>query len=415
MPRLSILLVQIVVILVLARLVGWIFSRLRQPKVVGEMAAGLLLGPSCLGWMAPGLSASLFPAESLGLLELLSQIGLVLFMFLIGLELNTGELRRQGRVAIAASGSSIAVPFALGVALAFRLPHGPAPDGAGFAAFALFLGTAMSVTAFPVLARILTEKRLLGSRVGAVAIACAAVDDVVAWCLLAAVLLLVRAPGHAATPWLIPVGLAAYVLVMFFGARPALRTLERIHRRRGRLTPDLLALVLVLVAGAAWLTDRLGIHALFGAFLLGAVMPRGARFQRAIKERFEGTIVLLLPLFFSLTGLKTSVRLLSGAGGWLDCLLIVTAAVAGKFGGAALSARLMGMPWREALALGGLLNTRGLMELVILGIGLDAGVISPALFSMMVIMAFATTFMTTPLLEWLDPERLRRPAASLGG
>jgi len=410
---LTILLAQIVVILVLARVVGWVFSGIRQPRVVGEMAAGLLLGPSCLGWIAPGLSASLFPPESLGLLELLSQIGLVLFMFLIGLDLNTGELRKQGRVAIAASGSSIVVPFVLGIALAFRLPHAPARGG--FAAFALFLGTAMSVTAFPVLARILAEKRLVGSRVGAVAIACAAVDDVVAWCLLAAVLLLVRAPGRSAAPWLIPAGLAAFVLLMLFGARPALRAVGRIHRRRGRLTPDLLALVLVLVAGAAWLTDRLGIHALFGAFLLGVVMPRDARFQGALEERFKGTIALLLPLFFSLTGLKTSVRLLSGAGGWLDCLLIVAAAITGKFGGAALSARRLGLPWREALALGGLLNTRGLMELVILGVGLDAGVISPALFSMMVIMAFATTFMTTPILEWLDPERLRRPAAGLEG
>src|SRR2546425_5541490 len=229
------------------------------------------------------------------------------------------------------------------------------------------------------------------------------------------VLVLVRAPGRASRPWLIPLELVALVLLMLFGARPTLRALERTHRRRGRLTPDLLALVLSLVVASAWLTDRLGIHALFGAFLLGAVMPKDGRFRQAIGERLDGTIALLLPLFFALTGLRTSVRLLSGAVMWLDCLLIVAVAVAGKFGGAALSARLTGMPWREALALGGLMNTRGLTELVILGIGLDAGVISPALFSMMVIMALATTFMTTPLLDWLDPERLRRPAAGRRG
>jgi len=410
-PRLSLLLAQFVVILVVARGVGWSFSRIGQPKVVGEMAAGILLGPSLLGWVAPGFSTRLFPPGSLGLLGLLSQIGLVLFMFQIGLELDTGALRRQGRVAFASAVASIAVPFGLGVALAFRLSTAPARTAGEFPGFALFLGTAMSVTAFPVLARILAETRLLASRVGAVAIACAAVNDVAAWCLLAAVLLLVRGTGRGATAWLIPPGLAGMVLLMYAAARPGLRALQRLHRRRRGLTPDLLALVLVLVAASAWLSDRLGLHALFGAFLLGACTPRDPGFQRAIEEKFEGATVLLLPLFFSLTGLRTSVRLLEGGRMWLECLLIVGVAVAGKFGAAALSARLAGMPWRESLALGGLMNTRGLMELVILGIGLDAGVIPPVLFSMMVIMALVTTCMTTPLLGWLDPERLRRHAA----
>ena len=411
MTHLPLLLAQIVVVLLVTRAAGGLFARLRQPRVVGEIVAGLLLGPSLLGLVAPGVSASLFPLDSLSYLNTLSQIGLVLFMFVIGAELDLGELRRTGRTAVLVSNAGIAVPFLLGAVLAVVLHRDLSPADVPAGQFALFVGTAMSVTAFPVLARILAESRLLGTRVGTVAIACAAVDDVAAWCLLAGVVLLVKAaPGG--TPLVATLGGAlVFVLLMLAVARPLLARIRWIGGERTALTRDRLATLVVLAFASAWITERLGLHAVFGAFLAGCVLPRDRRLTRALANGLDGAIILLLPLFFAQTGLRTSVRLLDRAALWIVCLVIILAAVAGKFGGAALASRLAGLPWREAVALGALMNTRGLMELVILNVGLDVGVITPTLFSMMVLMALATTCMTTPFLEWLDPERLRRPAA----
>jgi len=308
------------------------------------------------------------------------------------------------------------VPFALGAALAVLMFKWGTLDVAQHRGrvlpTALFMGAAMSVTAFPVLARILTERDLLRTRVGAVALACAAVDDVTAWCILAGVVALIRA-GHAGLPWWGTVlGSAAFVAAMIWIARPLLARLERRFERDGRVTQDVLAAVFLVTLASAWTTEALGIHALFGAFLAGAVMPKGEGFVHALAGKLEDvTVVLLLPLFFAFTGLRTRIGLVDGAEMWGWCGLIVLVAVAGKLGGGALAARMTGMRWREAGAIGTLMNTRGLMELVILNLGLDIGVISPAVFAMMVLMALATTFMTSPLLELVYPPRLIRRTA----
>lgn len=408
--NLSTLLMQIIVILLAARLVGRLFRALGQPQVVGEMVTGILLGPSLLGWLAPGLSATLFPSESLGALNSLNQIGLILFMFLVGMELNPGLLRGRKHAAVLTSHVSIIIPFFLGTLLALYLYPRFSDEGVAFTHFALFLGTAMSITAFPVLARILTERNLMRSRIGAVTISCAAVDDVTAWCILAGVVLLIRAAGVALPLWLMLSGTALYVCFMLCVTRRALAKLEIIYQKRKALSHDVLGVILLLMLASAWITEQLGIHALFGAFLLGAVMPKGEAFVNAMREKLQGVaVVLLLPLYFAFTGLRTSIALLSGANMWLYCAVIILVAVAGKFGGAALSARLTGMPWREAGAVGVLMNTRGLMELIILNIGLDIGVISPTLFTMMVLMALVTTFMTTPLLNLIYPAQARWP------
>jgi len=406
--HLSLLLAQIVVVLLLTRAVGSLFAGIRQPRVVGEMTAGILLGPSLLGFIAPTLSASLFPADSLAYLSSLSQIGLILFMFLIGAELDIGELRRRGRTAVFASTAGVAVPFFLGATLAVFLHHDLSRDDVPLPHFALFFGTAMSVTAFPVLARILAESNLAGTRVGTVAIACAAVDDVFAWSLLAGVVLLVRGPQGNLPLGLTLAGSAVFVLLMIAVVRPLLARPKWVDGDRGALTRDRLATLLLMAFASAWVTERLGLHSVFGAFLMGCVLPRDRRLARALEEGLGGAVILLLPLFFAETGLRTSVRLLNDVSMWLVCLVIILTAVAGKFGGATLASRLTGLTWREAASLGVLMNTRGLMELVVLHVGLDVRVITPTLFSMMVIMALVTTFMTTPILGWLDPGRLRR-------
>jgi Kef-type K+ transport system membrane component KefB len=409
MHGLGLLLLQIAVVLLAARGVGWVARRLRQPQVVGEMAAGILLGPSLLGWAAPGVSTALFPAASLGPLHSLSQIGLILFMFLVGLELDPKLLRNRGRAAVMISHASIVAPFLLGTALALHLYPRYSDASVSFVEMALFLGAAMSVTAFPVLARILTERNLLGTKVGALTIVCAAVGDVTAWCILAAIVAFVRSGAALGGLTITLVGSIAYVAVMLHGVRPLFSRIETYYRTRGRMTSEVVAAILLLLLASAWTTEWLGIHALFGAFLLGAVLPKEPGFVHDLAVRLEDlTVILFLPLFFAYTGLRTSIGLLDEPSLWLDCLLVTGVAVAGKLGGSALAARSCGLDWREAGALGTLMNTRGLMELVILTIGLDLGVISPVLFVMMVLMALVTTIMTTPMLEWIYPLHLIR-------
>ena len=412
---LPLLLIQIIVILVAARLTGAFVRRLGQPQVVGEMIAGIALGPSVLGAQAPHLAALLFPAGSLGFLNTLSQIGLVVFMFLVGLELDPKIVRERGRSALVISHASIVAPFLLGATLAIVLYPTLAGSRVTFTGFALFMGAAMSVTAFPVLARILTERRLTRTPIGALAIACAAIDDVTAWCILAAVVVIVRATGRGVATgvplWVTLGGSAAYVAVMLTGGRRALRILETRYAARGRVTQDMIAVLMLATLASAWITERLGVHALFGAFLVGAVAPKSDGFVHAVLERFEDMmVVLLLPLFFAFTGLRTEITLIDGAGAWLVCAMVTAVAVIGKVGGSAIAARVTAMPWRDAAVIGLLLNTRGLMELVILNIGLDIGVISSELFAMMVLMALATTFMTTPLVTWLLRALQREPA-----
>jgi K+:H+ antiporter len=410
---LSILLLQLVVIIIAARIFGSLFRRIGQPRVMGEIIAGILLGPSVLGFISPPTMSLLFPPASLEPLRLLSQVGVALFMFVVGMELELAHLRKKAHSAIMVSHASIIVPFFLGAALALLVYGSLAPNEISFTAFALFMGIAMSITAFPVLARILTERRLLKTELGSVAIACAAVDDVTGWCVLAGVVLLVRASGASHGLALTVFGSLVYVAAMLFLVRPALRKLQTHYERRGNLTKDTLALVVVLVLVSGWVTEQLGIHALFGAFLMGAIMPKEPGFVRALGEKLhDAAVVLLLPLFFALTGLRTSVGLVRGSEMWFYCVLIIFVAILGKFGGGALSARASGLPWRTAASLGVLMNTRGLMELVVLNIGLDLGILSPALFTMMVLMALLTTFMTSPLLSWIYLRQFRFSAAA---
>lgn len=402
LPDLGVLLLQVGVILLATRLAGRVFARMGQPRVVGEMAAGILLGPSLFGWMAPRLSAAVFPAASLGFLNTLCQIGLVLFMFLVGIELDVGRLRGRGHAAVTTSHASILAPFFFGILLAFPFYRRLAPPGVPFASFALFLAAAMSVTAFPVLARILTERRMQHTSVGTVALACAAVDDVSAWCILAGVIVAARAGRDFLPFWRTVGGSALFVLIMVTAGRRAFRGFGRSYARKGSLSPDTFALALLSAIAAAWISEEIGIHALFGAFLAGAVMPRESGFARAITHRLEDLVVIvLLPLFFAFTGLRTSLRLLAGPELWLAGALVLLCAIAGKFGGSTIAARACGMPWREAAGVGILMNTRGLMELVILNVGLEIGVLTPALFTMMVLMALVTTVMTSPLLAWI--------------
>jgi len=401
MLHLPTLLIQVGVILLVARLVGLVFRKLHQPQVIGEMLAGILLGPSLLGWLAPDISAALFPAESLGFLNALSQIGLLLFMFLVGLEFDPNMLRSQGRAAVVTSQASIVAPFILGAGLAFYLYPKLSDASVSFTSFALFMGIAMSITAFPVLARILTERKMLRSKVGAMAITCAAVNDVTGWSILAAIVLFVQANSSTHPIWLTLVGTAVYIVVMIWGVRPLLQRLEGTFQKWG-ISQDMMTLIFLVILVSGLVTEWLGIHALFGAFLAGVIMPKQHSFVHALTEKLEYVaIVLLLPLFFAFTGLRTSVGLLNGADLWFYCALIILVAVAGKFGGSTVAARAMGMSWREASSVGVLMNTRGLMELVVLNIGLDIGILSPTLFAMMVIMAIVTTVMTAPLLQWI--------------
>ena len=403
------LLLQIAVVLGCARIVGILFRRIQQPQVMGEMVAGILLGPSLLGWLVPGVSATIFPPGSIAQLGPLSQTGVILFMFLVGLELNPKLLRNRGHAAVVTSHASIIAPFLLGSLLALYLYPRISDSSVRFLSFGLFMGAGMSVTAFPVLARILHERNLQRTKVGAVALACAAVDDLTAWCILAGVVAVARADKVEHPLPVTIFGSAAFILLMLYVVRPLLRRLEAYYHTRGRLTQDALGLVLLGVVASSYATESLGIHALFGAFLLGAIMPKDSGFVDEILGKLQDLVVVfLLPFFFAVTGLRTSIGLVHGAEMWLDVAAIVAVAVTGKWGGSTVAARLTGLGWREAGAVGVLMNTRGLMELVFITIGLEIGVISPALFTMMVLMALVTTFMTSPLLEWIYPTRLIR-------
>jgi Kef-type K+ transport system membrane component KefB len=404
LTTLALLLAQVAIVILVSRALGLVTRFFGQPLVIAEMVAGIVLGPSLFGLLFPHAFGALFPITSLPVLKMLSQFGLVLFMFLVGLELDPSLLRGRRKASIIISHTSIALPFALGVGGAWWLRDGYAPKGVAFLPFALFMGTAMSVTAFPVLARILTERGLMHSRVGAIAIACAAIDDVTAWCLLAVVVAIAHA--QAATDALWTIGLAAaFSGFMLLVARPLLRRLGAHVAQRG-LTPTALAGVLLLLMVAAGITEVIGIHALFGAFLFGAVLPKEDGLSKLLMEKFESVaVVLLMPLFFAFSGLRTSIGLVSGIEHWLIVAALIGLATVGKFGGSAVAARLTGMRWREASAIGVLMNTRGLMELIVLNVGMDLGVITPTLFTMLVLMALFTTFATTPILRWVYPDR----------
>jgi Kef-type K+ transport system membrane component KefB/nucleotide-binding universal stress UspA family protein len=399
-------LVEILIVICLSRLVGQVCRFFKQPLVIGEIIAGIMLGPSLLGLIFPAFGAALFPTETLPYLEILSEIGLIFFMFLIGLELNPKYLKGQLDIAILVSHVSILVPFSLGSILALLLYPLVSNNGVSFTAFALFLGAAMSITAFPVLARIITENNLQKSKLGTLALTCAAVDDVTAWCLLAVAIAVTRTNSVVGS---IPTIIESliYIAFMMVVVRWVLEKLETHYKQTGKLSQLLLAGIYVGVVVSALVTELIGIHLIFGAFILGAVMPKNEGLVQEIAEKTEDfVLIFLLPIFFAYSGLKTQIGLIDRPGLWLLCGVVLLVAIVGKYVGTYVAARVSGIEKRDASALGWLMNTRGLTELIVLNIGLNFGVISPLLFTMLVIMALVTTVMTSPLLEWTYPKRL---------
>ncbi len=387
---------------------AWICKFLGQPPVIGEVIAGILLGPSLLGAISPEALDMLIPSavsdpkgQVPAALRAVSQLGVILYMFLVGLELNAARLAGRAHAAVAVSHASIVVPFVLGAALALGLYPVYSHAGVPFTSFALFMGVSVSVTAFPVLARILTDRKLDKTEIGTVALSCAAADDVTAWCLLALVVAVAQAKiGNAAA---VVGGAVAFIAFMFLIVRPILaRVIPRVDVRSETLSPLVISATFLAVLLAALTTEAIGIHAVFGAFLLGAVIPHDSRIAREFTVKMNDLVtILLLPAFFAFTGMRTQISLVSGWESWLWCAAIIAVATAGKFGGTLAAARLTGLGWRESAALGALMNTRGLMELIVLNIGLDLGVISPTLFAMLVVMALVTTAATSPMLPWL--------------
>jgi Kef-type K+ transport system membrane component KefB len=399
---LAILILQIISIIVVSRIFGFIFNKIGQPTVIGEIIAGIVLGPSLLGVFFPEFSHFLFPKESLGNLQFLSQVGLILFMFVIGMELDLKILKLKAHDAVVISHASIIIPYFLGMCLAYFLYSDYAPENTSFTSFALFMGIAMSITAFPVLARVIQERDLTKTKLGNIAITCAAADDVTAWCILAAVIAIVKAGSSVSA--IFTIGLAlAYVLLMAFVVQKFLRKLGNIYSDRETINKTIVAISFLVLLGSAYLAEIIGIHALFGAFLAGVIMPPNFNFRKILTDKVEDvSLVLLLPLFFVFTGLRTQIGLLNQSHLWMVCGWIILTAVAGKFGGSTLAARFVGQSWKESLSIGALMNTRGLMELIVLNIGYDLGVLTPEVFAMMVLMALITTFMTGPALDLIN-------------
>jgi len=394
-------LLALIVVILAARALGAVFKYIQQPPVIGEVIAGIALGPSLLGRVSPAAAQYLLPSTVAPFLSVIAQVGAVLFMFLVGLELDGARLRQRTHATVAISHASIVVPFLLGSAMALWLYPILSSSDVPFTVFALFLGISLSVTAFPVLARILTDRGMQQTQLGIIALTCAAVDDATAWCLLAFIVSVVNARASGALP---VIGMsAAYVAVMLLLVRPFAARLVRKQELRNDLPQGAIAAVFIGLLLSALATEAIGIHAIFGAFLLGAILPHDSRLAREIKRRLEDVVVvLLLPAFFAFTGMRSEIGLLSGAAHWAICLVIIAVASAGKFGGTYVAARLTGLPFRDAASLGILMNTRGLMELIVLNLGLDLHVISPTLFVMLVLMAVVTTLATTPILHWLQ-------------
>ncbi len=399
---LAILLLQIMTIIITARVFGWFCKKIGQPTVIGEIAAGIFLGPSVVGLLFPEFSGFLFPQKSLGNLQFLSQIGLILFMFIIGMELDLKVLKTKAQEAIVISHASIILPFALGVGLALYMYQDFAPEGINFLSFSLFIGIALSITAFPVLARIVQERGLSKTKLGMMVITCAATDDITAWCILAAVIAIVKAGSFVSSLYTMLMAIG-YVLLMLNVVKPFLKRIGDHYSYKEGLTKPVVAIFFLMLMGSAYCTEVIGIHALFGAFMAGVIMPENHSFRNIFIEKVEDvSMVLLLPLFFVFTGLRTQIGLINDPYLWQITGWIIVAAVTGKFIGSALAARFVKQSWRDSLIIGSLMNTRGLMELVVLNIGYDIGVLSPEIFAMMVIMALVTTCMTGPGLDLID-------------
>jgi Kef-type K+ transport system membrane component KefB len=390
------LLIALTAIIVLGKLLAKLFAYVHQPPVIGEVVAGILLGPSLLG---SHISGWILPPSVAPYLGAVAQLGVILYMFMVGLELDPSLLKNRGYVVLATSHASIVLPFVLGVISALALYPRLAPSGVGFTSFSLFMGVAMSITAFPVLARILSDYRLTRTKLGVLALSSAAVNDFTAWCLLAFVVGVVK--SEAGDGLLVTLGALVYIASMFFVVRPLLVRLVR-HWEKGEQRNRLFALLFVLLLASATVTEAIGIHAIFGAFVAGAVIPHDSAVARELGRQLRGVVtIVLLPAFFAFAGMRTRIDLLSDWSLWLMFALVLVVAVAGKFGGTYVASRAAGLGGRGATMLGVLMNTRGLMELIVLSVGLDLGVVSPRLYALMVLMALVTTAITSPVLRSL--------------
>lgn len=398
----GILLLQIITILIAVRIFGWLFLKIGQPTVIGEIVAGIVLGPSVLGHLFPEVSEFLFRPESLASINILSEFGLILFMFAIGMELDITEVRKKLKETILISHTSTIVPFFFGMLTAYFLYDTYAHKTTPFLSFSLFVGIAMSITAFPVLARIIQEKGLTRSHLGTITLASAANGDITAWCLLAVVVAIAQAGSMLSATYNILFSFL-YILMMFIVVRPFLRVVGHLYHNKEVVNKGLVALMFLLLVISAYLTEILGLHALFGAFIAGVVMPSNVKFRKIMTEKVEDvSLSLLLPLFFVSTGLRTEIGLLNTPELWGICLVFIIVAIAGKFGGALFSARFVGESWKDSFYIGALMNTRGLMELVVLTIGYEMDILPPSVFVMLVLMTLVTTFMTTPLVSLID-------------
>jgi Kef-type K+ transport system membrane component KefB len=394
-------------VLVTGRVLGILLAKIRQPPVIGEVLAGIVLGPSVLGHFAPAVASAMLPPSIAPQLRVVAELSVILYMFIVGLDLRADLLGKHARAVVFTSNASIIVPFALGAALAVYLYPRLSPPDVPFTSFALFMGVAMSITAFPVLARIINDRGLAQTPLGTLALACAAVDDVTAWCLLALIVGIAKGSIESA---MVVVALTVFFAgLMVFVVRPLfariLSSRSRLNAKRlgaKNVARDAIAMVLAGLLLSATAAEWIGIHAIFGAFLFGAILPRGAPLSDALREKMHDLVaILLLPAYFAFTGMRTEIGLMTSANAWLVCGLIILVATLGKFGGTFAGARLNGMDARTSARLGILMNTRGLMELIVLNVGRDLNVISPTLFTMMVLMALVTTIATTPILDAL--------------
>lgn len=388
--------IQLIVILLAVQVFGYLCKHIGQQQVIGEILAGIILGPTLLGALAPGVEATIFPSNALPTLQTLGDIGLVLYMFSMGSHIDTHVMLSQSRKAIVVALSNILLPLVMGASLAFFLYPQFAGPHTNLWSFMLLVGTAMAITAFPVLARLLSEKNMLGTKIGTLALTSAAVGDVVAWCLLALLISIIHAQGIGSIALTIGL-LVLFIVVMLTVIRPLLLVADR----RIKSKPVLLALTIVLLLLSASATNAIGIHPVFGAFMMGVILPRRAVFVEQVRSIDSTNSLLFLPLYFVYSGLRTHIGLINSPVLWLICLVVLVVACSGKIFSGTFSARLLGDSWKESLTLGTLMNTRGLVELIVLNIGLDLGVLSPTLFAMLVIMALVTTMMASPLLPLL--------------
>ncbi|MDR3309569.1 MAG: cation:proton antiporter [Tannerella sp.] len=398
----GILLLQIIVILAICRCIGVIFKKIGQPTVIGEIMAGIILGPSVLGYFFPSAYDFMFPVESLSTIGIISQFGLILFMYTVGMDLDFGVVRKRLEDTIIISHTSTIAPFVLGMLVAYFIYDGYAYENTPFVTFALFIGISLSVTAFPVLARIIQERGLTRTHLGSISLASAANGDITSWCILAAVVAFAHAGSIVSTVYTVLFSII-YICIMWFVVRPILRIIGDLYHNKEVVDKPLVALMFFLLIVSSYLTEILGLHALFGAFIAGIIMPDNLKFRNIMNEKVEDvSLALFLPLFFVYTGLRTEIGLIQGWSMWLLCGVFVAVAVIGKFGGTLIAARISRESWKDSLNMGALMNTRGLMELVVLTIGLEMRIIPATLYVMLVLMTLVTTFMTTPLMALIN-------------